>query len=579
MAIASDQGWSAEVGKAILATRQAAGVAFAHDVAFNAETLVLPDGLVGAADAVLSDTVGPLAVDTTLAFDRAWERSSVESDNPVLEGVDVRKLAIAWGELDLSGSGALAADAEGYAEGRIELRARNWRTMLDVAEASGALNPTVASGVRAGLGLLAGFGGDADSLSVPLELRRRPHPPRPDPARPGAAAGASLATSPARPTGPNRNIPLPARYSRTSPSRSPPMSAPHHIPLAEIDAAALDRDRTHVDAAALMELRLSIATHGLRMPIEVYALPPPEPRGPHRYGLISGFRRLAAVRALAETARDKARFAAIAAFLRAPKDAAEVYVQMVEENAIRAEVSPWEQAMVAVKSARAEAHAGIDAAIEAALRQPQPPEARPPAQHRPPRRRPRRLPDRPRDPVAPPAPPSRAADPPRLRRPPPRHPRRHPRHRPRRRMARPAARPPRSRTPRARDRPRPPRPPAPRPRPPPPRPHHPPRAHPARLGPALHRPQRHQRHARLRLRRDRAPVQPARAPRPVEAPAAETVQVTRTRSGVPGHEPGAQRVGNAPEAIVGSRRNSRYDAFPRRGTPEGRAWIASTMNC
>ena len=170
MAIASDQGWSAEVGKAILATRQAAGVAFAHDVAFNAETLVLPDGLVGAADAVLSDTVGPLAVDTTLAFDRAWERSSVEGDNPVLEGVDVRKLAIAWGELDLSGSGALAADAEGYAEGRIELRARNWRTMLDVAEASGALNPTVASGVRAGLGLLAGLSGDADSLSVPLSF-------------------------------------------------------------------------------------------------------------------------------------------------------------------------------------------------------------------------------------------------------------------------------------------------------------------------------------------------------------------------------------------------------------------------
>ena len=141
------------------------------------------------------------------------------------------------------------------------------------------------------------------------------------------------------------------------------MSAPVQIPLAEIDAAALDRDRTRVDGPRSLELRLSIATHGLRMPIEVYALA--EPRGPHRYGLISGFRRLAAVRALAETARDKARFATIAAFLRAPKDAAELYVQMVEENAIRAEVSPWEQAMVAVKSARAGAYAGIDAAIEA----------------------------------------------------------------------------------------------------------------------------------------------------------------------------------------------------------------------
>jgi ParB family chromosome partitioning protein len=137
----------------------------------------------------------------------------------------------------------------------------------------------------------------------------------------------------------------------------------HLIPLAEIDEASLTRDRTALDDEALTELRLSIAVSGLRMPIEVYELA--EPRGPHRYGLISGFRRLAAVRALAETFHDKSRFAAIPAFVREPKSAEEVYVQMVEENAIRAEVSPWEQAMVAVKSARAEAYPGIDAAIEA----------------------------------------------------------------------------------------------------------------------------------------------------------------------------------------------------------------------
>jgi ParB family chromosome partitioning protein len=79
----------------------------------------------------------------------------------------------------------------------------------------------------------------------------------------------------------------------------------HLLPLAEIDEDSLIRDRTALDADALTELRLSIAVSGLRMPIEVYELA--EPRGPHRYGLISGFRRLAAVRALAETFRDKSR--------------------------------------------------------------------------------------------------------------------------------------------------------------------------------------------------------------------------------------------------------------------------------
>lgn len=135
------------------------------------------------------------------------------------------------------------------------------------------------------------------------------------------------------------------------------------IPLAAIDADALTRDRTAQDEGALAELRDSIAVNGLRMPIEVFAFA--EPEGELAWGLISGFRRLAAFRSLAETARDQDRYRAIPAFLRTPADAAEVYVQMVEENAIRVEIAPWDQAMVAVRAARAEAWSGIDAAIDA----------------------------------------------------------------------------------------------------------------------------------------------------------------------------------------------------------------------
>ena len=52
----------------------------------------------------------------------------------------------------------------------------------------------------------------------------------------------------------------------------------HPIPLAEIDAASLTRDRTALDPEALRELRNSILKSGLRMPIEVYALPDPAAR-------------------------------------------------------------------------------------------------------------------------------------------------------------------------------------------------------------------------------------------------------------------------------------------------------------
>ena len=63
------------------------------------------------------------------------------------------------------------------------------------------------------------------------------------------------------------------------------------IPTHLIDDHALPRDRTQLDATALTELRLSIASHGLRTPIEVFSLP-------DGYALISGFRRLSAYRAL-----------------------------------------------------------------------------------------------------------------------------------------------------------------------------------------------------------------------------------------------------------------------------------------
>ena len=170
------------------------GAPFAHDLAFNAENLALPAAspqALGRA-ACCRRRSAPVGLDATLAFDRPWDRASVEGDNPVLEGVEIRDLSLTWGKLDLRGRGTLAVDAEGFAEGRIDLRARNWEEMLDVAEAAGALDPTLAGAVRAGLGLLARLSGDGDALERAARLRRRRHPARPDRDRPGAGAGATV---------------------------------------------------------------------------------------------------------------------------------------------------------------------------------------------------------------------------------------------------------------------------------------------------------------------------------------------------------------------------------------------------
>ena len=133
------------------------------------------------------------------------------------------------------------------------------------------------------------------------------------------------------------------------------------IPTDAIAENALARDRAAIDQTALDELRDSILAHGLRMPIEVFELA--EPLDGRRYGLISGFRRLAATRALA--AWGVPDHDTIAAFVRTPASITAAMTAMVEENAIRTEVSPWEQALIAVTARDRGLFDTVEAAIDA----------------------------------------------------------------------------------------------------------------------------------------------------------------------------------------------------------------------
>lgn len=136
------------------------------------------------------------------------------------------------------------------------------------------------------------------------------------------------------------------------------MTETQHLPTAAIDAEALPRDRSVIDTAALDELKRSIARSGLRQPIEVFATV-------QGFGLLSGYRRLMAFRAL--EALHGAQFATIPAFLRPAEDAATAFARVVEENDIRAGLSPWERGRTLVLArdiADPEADTGtLDAAL------------------------------------------------------------------------------------------------------------------------------------------------------------------------------------------------------------------------
>lgn len=112
------------------------------------------------------------------------------------------------------------------------------------------------------------------------------------------------------------------------------------LPLDAVEATHLVRDRLVADDTDLAALKESIAARGQQTPVEV------EDLGQGRYGLISGWRRLLALRQLFTETGDP-RFATIQALLRCPETASEAYVAMVEENEIRANLGYWERARIA----------------------------------------------------------------------------------------------------------------------------------------------------------------------------------------------------------------------------------------
>jgi ParB family transcriptional regulator, chromosome partitioning protein len=126
------------------------------------------------------------------------------------------------------------------------------------------------------------------------------------------------------------------------------------LPLSAIDPESLPRDRSTLDPVPLAELAHSIATTGLRMPVEVWRLT--TPRGPHLYGLISGYRRLHACAQIGLTE--------IPAFLRTPASLPDAMAAMVAENDIRADTPPWDKGLTLMRAVEE----GLFDTVEAAAR-------------------------------------------------------------------------------------------------------------------------------------------------------------------------------------------------------------------
>ena len=134
------------------------------------------------------------------------------------------------------------------------------------------------------------------------------------------------------------------------------------IDLDQIDLGHLTRDRRSLNREGedWTALKASLAARGQQTPIEVTDLGEgAEPR----YGLISGLRRVSALRELLdETGAD--RFALVLALIRPPRATVENLIAMIEENEIRTGISYFERGRIAALAAAEGVFGDADTAVE-----------------------------------------------------------------------------------------------------------------------------------------------------------------------------------------------------------------------
>lgn len=159
-------GWRAAIDKGLVALRQAAGDN-SYDVYADLTALTLPAALKSRLDpaADLPAALSVVRADTTLTLDRPLDRHLEKGPPPALQTLVVKDLNLTWGKLTFRASGQIVADAQGRAEGRLDIRADDWRGLIALAVNAGLIDPGVAPTVE-NMGTM--ITGGADMLDLPL---------------------------------------------------------------------------------------------------------------------------------------------------------------------------------------------------------------------------------------------------------------------------------------------------------------------------------------------------------------------------------------------------------------------------
>ncbi len=172
VALTSDLGWTGSAKRAVVALRHVEGLPTAYEFGLQVNAL-MPDADFAKALAATSDL--PPAMDSATAdvittLTAPLDRNATET-KPQVDAVEVKNMLVVWGPLKLHAEGALASDDQGLAAGRINIRVTNWKHLVPLMVASGAVKPELSQTASNMLAALAQQSPDPDVLALPLTLK------------------------------------------------------------------------------------------------------------------------------------------------------------------------------------------------------------------------------------------------------------------------------------------------------------------------------------------------------------------------------------------------------------------------
>ena len=116
------------------------------------------------------ETLYPIVVEGAVGFDAPLDRASLSGPLPQLRILRLHQATAGWGDVEFSAEGDLTFDLGGVPTGSVTVSTSGWRSLLDMAIASGLLQPDARRQIETVLGAMARISGTEEEIIFPLRF-------------------------------------------------------------------------------------------------------------------------------------------------------------------------------------------------------------------------------------------------------------------------------------------------------------------------------------------------------------------------------------------------------------------------